>query len=295
MKPHGVLGVGLLLLLCGALAERAWAAEAGGAPPAVFEVSAGDVAGAARRNRWFDCCRLPCWDFEAEVPLWIPGVSGTLATGDVSVDTDGPLGDAVDGLFDVQSELRFAFVGALGVKHRRWRLTFDGFGAKLGAGITFRLSDGTIVDGSMQAVIARGRLAYELGRFPFVLGGCPACFTWAPYVGARYYSTSLDFTLQRGRTVDSSENWWDPLVGVEMGLLWGRWGARGMADVGGFGVGSDLSWWASLEVEYRFNTWFSLFGGYSWLGVDFQDGSGPGRYVWDITLSGPVLGFRFRF
>lgn len=292
MSSRPLLAVALAAaLLCGA--EPALAGQ-----HAVLEipVSGADVRRAASSHDWFDCRRRPCWDFEAGLPAWIPGVTGTMAEGSVRLDPEEDQdGNGIPDLFDSASKLQFAFVGALAVQHGRWSLSFDSFGASVGGGITFRLADGPLVDGEMGAILVRGRLGYEIDRRPLWLFGRPACLTTSLYAGARYHYVRFGARLPLGIGFDTSRSWWDPLVGVEAQLLWRRWGMRLLADVGGFDVNARSAVWLSGELEYRFTHSFSIFGGYAYMDVDFSEGAVRDRFVWNVRLRGPVLGLRFRF
>ena len=65
----------------------------------------------------------------------------------------------------------------------------------------------------------------------------------------------------------------------------------GAFTVGGFGVGSDLMWDASLNLGYQWMEGFSTTIGYRYLDVDYdKDG-----YVYDIAQDGPTIGFIWQF
>ncbi len=73
-----------------------------------------------------------------------------------------------------------------------------------------------------------------------------------------------------------------------------RWGVRGEADIGGFGVGSDLTWNAQAVLTYGFTVaGYEAFAaaGYRALYWDYKDGG----FEWDVTMSGPILGAGVRF
>ena len=69
-------------------------------------------------------------------------------------------------------------------------------------------------------------------------------------------------------------------------------------DVGGFGVGSDLAWSAMGLLGYKWQgaglEW-AVLAGYKALYQDYTTGSGTRRFVWDVTMHGPVLGLSIRF
>ena len=62
-------------------------------------------------------------------------------------------------------------------------------------------------------------------------------------------------------------------------------------DIGGFGVGSQLTWDVTASVGYRMSDTATLLFGYRHLDVDYQDG----RFKIDGQFSGPYLGLSFRF
>ncbi len=63
------------------------------------------------------------------------------------------------------------------------------------------------------------------------------------------------------------------------------------ADIGGFGVGSDLTWSALATVNYIVTDKFSVSRGYKVLDFDYDhDG-----HLFDARLSGPVLELTYRF
>jgi hypothetical protein len=132
--------------------------------------------------------------------------------------------------------------------------------------------------------------------------GEPQTIAIEPTVGARLnylrgeVDTKLDgFGRSARRQVDESQTWIDPLVGVNVSLgLAKRWSVRAEADIGGFGVGSDLTWNAQAALVYRFTAvGLDAFaaGGYRALSWDYQDGG----FEWDVIMHGPMLGAGVRF
>ena len=70
-------------------------------------------------------------------------------------------------------------------------------------------------------------------------------------------------------------------------------GIRG--DVGGFGMGSDITWQVFPFVGYRFSKLFEISGGYRALGMDYKTGSGTDAFLYDMVIFGPQLGLVFHF
>ena len=65
--------------------------------------------------------------------------------------------------------------------------------------------------------------------------------------------------------------------------------------VGGFGVGSQLAWQVFPAVSYRFTPLLEIEGGYRAIGMDYENGSGNEKFVYDLTTYGPQLGLKFHF
>ena len=133
--------------------------------------------------------------------------------------------------------------------------------------------------------------------------------------GARYWyqNTSLSASLNvivpgPGLIIDGNRaivrsgtiDWLDPFIGarVRYQMAPGRLlTVRG--DIGGFGIGSDVSWHAIGTYEFklfeRTGYDFDAYIGYKALSVDYSEGSGNRQYRYDAVQHGPVLGGTLRF
>ena len=98
-----------------------------------------------------------------------------------------------------------------------------------------------------------------------------------------------------GPSVNQSESWVDPLVGSRFGIdLSDRWSLTAEANVGGFGVGSDLAWNVQAFLGYQtslFGVPTTLAAGYRALHQDYDHND----FKWDVTMHGPALGAVLRF
>ena len=63
----------------------------------------------------------------------------------------------------------------------------------------------------------------------------------------------------------------------------------------GLGIGSDFTWQAKPYVGYRFSRLFEMTAAYRWIGIDYETGSGRDNFKYDMTISGPEVGFLFHF
>lgn len=122
---------------------------------------------------------------------------------------------------------------------------------------------------------------------------------WADVTfGARYtrVNAKIDFTVPAPLSVEGTEDWVDPTVGVILKTPFGkRWHGKLVADVGGFGVSSDFIWQAVPTVGVDLAQWVSLDFGWRWLDTDYETGSGADLFKYDILLQGPVFGATFKW
>ena len=133
--------------------------------------------------------------------------------------------------------------------------------------------------------------------------------------GARYWHQELDvdvalagtvnfdgLTVSGNRAIASSGgvDWVDPFIGAR--LRWQPAAGEEVAlrgDIGGFGAGSKFTWQALATYNWLLCTRGALtldgYLGYRALSVDYEDGSGTSRYVFDVVQHGPVIGITGRF
>jgi hypothetical protein len=115
-------------------------------------------------------------------------------------------------------------------------------------------------------------------------------------MGARAWSVDTRLNIDGGtlndQEIEDNQNWVDPVIGVK-GLL--NVGAgfylNGFAHVGGFGAASDLTWDVFGGIGYQFNDTISAVAGYRHLEVDYDHGG----FIFDVEMSGPVIGAIIRF
>jgi hypothetical protein len=119
-------------------------------------------------------------------------------------------------------------------------------------------------------------------------------------IGARYWDYDVAiFGPEPGaaaQPTSAGQEWVDPLIGARVTIpLGSNWEVVGRGDIGGFGVGSDSSWHATAFFDWKATDQFSVLFGYRAFDVDFEDGSGAGRFALDIRQSGPAIGMSLSF
>lgn len=113
--------------------------------------------------------------------------------------------------------------------------------------------------------------------------------------GARVWSVSNRASVDVGPIAlgyNKSFAWVDPLVGAR--VFWGltdKFSVQAQGDIGGFGAGSKLTWHGVGTLNYALADHLSASVGYKILKVDYERNG----YVFDVTMSGPVIGLTYRF
>lgn len=216
------------------------------------------------------------WHFVVEPYILAPSMSGTSGVGGIEADVEADAGD-IFGALDMGAMLY------LEMHDDTWALVLDGMYMDLGGSGTTVL--GTVDVGMTQS----GVMAAAFRRVS----------PWAEaMVGVQFNAIegSLESSGPLGLDRGADKSWVDPYLGVRVVAPRGdAWRLAFMGYVGGFGIGSDFAWQAFPEVGYRFNPLFELAGGYRAIGMDYEDGDGTEKFVYDIVTYGPQLGLKFHF
>lgn len=111
--------------------------------------------------------------------------------------------------------------------------------------------------------------------------------------GVRIWDTDADAAVLGTPLVASrSVSLTDPILGIRFN----RQHTNGFStiaygDIGGFGIGSDFTAQAAVTVNYALSENAYVSGGYRYVHLDYEE---KGALL-DIRLSGPLLGFTWRF
>ena len=215
------------------------------------------------------------WDFSL-VPmyLWAVSIDGSQTVKGVDVDMDVPFSDVWDNL-KVALTLHFE-----ALYKQRWGFYADFNYIGLNPEQSTPAGD---IEIDFTEIMA------ELAGFYRITQGVHA---FDGLAGLRYSSMDVDLDLPGPLPdVDKGQNWVDPYIGLRwQWQINEKWGTRLRGDIGGFGVGSDLTWNLVGLVEFKPWKHVSIVGGYRALYQDYSTGSGNNEFAFDATMKGPVLG-----
>ncbi len=228
------------------------------------------------------------WVVHVTPYLWASGIEGNVSPfrPAPAVPVDVPFADVWDNL---------NFGGFMNVWARRDRFVFSGDLMYVNLsdagviGIPPDLGPGIELDAELDTVqfYAAAQAGYRVVDTPD--------FTLDALAGGRLWYISNEVTASYAgfsRSREEDFTWFDPLVGARAFYnVNERLSVMGQADIGGFGVGSDLTWSLLGTVNYVVSDRWSVSAGYKYLSVDYDNDG----YVFDVDMSGPVLGLTYRF
>lgn len=208
------------------------------------------------------------WSFTLEPFLWLAGIEGKggdASAPPVDIGENVSLFGNIDGGFLLALEAR--------APGGRFSLLADG--------LYLSLADD---EGSLQT--DTDALMLELGA------GLPlGDSAWEAIAGLRYVDLEFGTDVAGLPSTNSQADWIDPWVGARGKIPFGeRWGLGLRADVGGFGVGTQLTWQALAAFHADLGKSVRLDIGYRAISLDFDDGD----LEYDALIRGPLIAFAFR-
>jgi hypothetical protein len=118
-------------------------------------------------------------------------------------------------------------------------------------------------------------------------------------IGVTYNRLEADVDIDIGPgtlSTGTTEEWVDPsIVGRATFPINDHWYFQTRANIGGFGVGSDLMWQLAAEVGFKSSERWSFSFGYRVIDFDYDQGSGPNRFVYDMQTFGPQIKAGYSF
>lgn len=224
------------------------------------------------------------WEFKATPYIWMSGMKGDMGV----VEQVEPVG--VDLSFgDILDALKFTLMGSLEARHGRFVATVDTVYLSMGTSENIEIREVAFVDATLKtktfiSTLTAGYRAVDQDRMSLDV-----------VAGGRLYSmkTSLDLVgPRRAFSGSKTETWVDPVVGASLRMPLGpSWSLHTYGDIGGFGVGSDMTWQLLGVIEYDLSRRWSLSAGWRHLSIDYENDG----FVFDASMDGPILGAVYRF
>jgi hypothetical protein len=243
-------------------------------------ISIGLVHGLSHTAQAVDNSSGSDWEFAlAPFYLWAVSLDGDVAIGpqDNSVSMDfGDIFDNLEAAFIVHFET---------IYKKNYGLLFDVNFIDLGGSGSTPISD---INVDLEATVA------ELLPYYRWINGAHKVDLMA---GILYSRVAQDVTFSTlPLEIDVTEDWVDPFLAIRWKLDFAdKWGLVVKGGVGGFGVSSDFVWEGSGLLTYQPWKYAQFILGYRAVGIDYETGAGPTRFVYDVTMAGPLVGINFKW
>lgn len=220
------------------------------------------------------------WDFSVTPYVWGSGLVGTVGAKGYKVHINLSFSDVLDQL---NKSSMISFTGNKGKQF----FIFDGMYLDIShSGATSKsdvFADIDVTTTRLQAAWGTNFLEGD----SFVLSG---------FAGIRYWDITNRLTLHTTSeplgTYKDSEAWLDPILGIRYEKsLTDKLSLLTMLDIGGLGVGSELTWGGMINIAWKYSerTYINL--GYRYLYVDYENNG----FIMDAYNDGIFAGITFRF
>lgn len=225
------------------------------------------------------------WNVLTEIYLLFPYMDGETGVGNmIALPVDASAGD-------IFNKLKFGGMLYVEAHNNRWAITSDILYMNLNQEVTEStlLHSGTVTAKEFvwePAGFYRIASFLEVGvggRLDNIQTGMDVRYNVLP-AGTEEYSGS------------QSKTWFDPILIARLTAdIKDKWLFQFRGDIGGFGVGSDLTWQLQAYAGYRFSKLFQLTAGYRILSIDYDKGVDKERFIYKVDTFGPVIRLGFNF
>ena len=226
------------------------------------------------------------WEFRLSPYAWFAGFEGDVASipGGSIIPIDISSSDAFD-------DTEASFMGMFEGKKNGKGFFVDFLYSDLQSEETLIEGIGLVLNSTSKTTIFSGAYLHEVySQDQSVIDA---------FVGVRYWEidTHLAFSgglgILAGRTIEHTESWVDPMIGIKGRTSLGDtdfYAAGGVA-IGGFGVGSDLFYDVTANLGYQWSDSIGTTVGYRYYDLDYENDG----FAYDVSQQGWVFGLTWAF
>jgi len=215
------------------------------------------------------------WALSSTIYLSLAGIDGVIIDGSHTIPIEANFSDILD-------KLGFAAMFHGEMAKGRWILMTDLFYIKLKKG-------GSLTRNNVPVQLELEETIFELGG-GFELIKNPN-FNLDLLAGARFFYLCNTVKDEDELLLEKKLDFIDPYVGLRYLLQLKKWENRIRFDVGGFDIGSELSWKFNVLLGYELNQKSTIYAGYQAYDVNYKKGD----FNYDVLTSGPILGLKLNF
>ena len=227
-----------------------------------------------------------------DIPLWIPGLRGQLAYGELEFSSEGGEKEREFDRLNGDTGLEFYFSGRFQLDLGRFQIYADGFTGRIGTSFELQRPDGS----AKELVYYRinGSIVRLMGGYTLLDSGPNKKLPWKLYaqLGVRYVNLSMFSQLPDGSDLVNVEpSFFEPMMGVAVSLDPGRFRLEAHLDASSWE--SSFTWALSNSVRYRISPLIDVHVGSTWYNLDYRKKLGGQTLDMDISMFGPTAGVGF--
>ena len=217
------------------------------------------------------------WEFDLTPYMWFSSLKGDVSFLNQSVPVNTEFKDIWD-------QLSFGFLLHGEAQKGSWTIMTDFIYLNL-------KEDGNIRNTSQTTSTETKQTIWELGAGYRVLQ-LQDYFALEGLFGVRYFGLAPQFNINQQTVFDKSLDFVDPYIGLRFKTISDKWINSASFDVGGFGIGSEISWKLNLNVGYQISDLLAVNLGYQGYDVNYE---GEDSFKYDVFTGGFIAGLNFSF
>jgi len=224
------------------------------------------------------------WEFVVAPYAWLAGIDGDETVRGTKASVDADFGD-------ISHNLDFGAQGYFELRKDKWGAYIDATYLKVSSDAKVGPVD---IDIETSTTLVGAGVLYRI--YEGFAGADDNPIAADIFVGGRYVNLDVELDFAAISDVSADKNWVDPIIGVNYSRdISEKFLIRTTADVGGFGIASDLTWSFRILGGYRLTRTANIWFGYRYLDIDYDSGSGARKFEHDVAMHGPILGASFHF
>jgi hypothetical protein len=217
------------------------------------------------------------WELAFTPFLWGSGISGTVGFAGQEADIEASVKDLL-------KELEFAFMANFEARKSRWHFSIDFDYTDIGKDVSVENENVAARNPRLDLTMAivEGHVGYQVVNSLDILAGI------------RRVSATAGLATDQREIIEVDGGFTDPIVGLQFRrYVSEKFWVNVHSDIGGFGAGSDFSWFLEAAGGYRVSKLISLDFGYRMWDFDYKSDDELARL--DLTLAGFGGGLTFHF
>ena len=90
-------------------------------------------------------------------------------------------------------------------------------------------------------------------------------------------------------------DWVDPIIGFTAQMMINRFTLAFDNDLGGFGAGTELTYWCQVSGAYRATRFLEIRAGWIYQNINYNEQKPREPFNYKLVLHGPLAGLIFNF